>query len=304
MGALLNKGGAKSSTVSSNANNVASDNKDDLDINSSEIKALMNNPNLHKVFPGMDYTPLNCQYPDCLTTLPSQNNVTRDMAVMSQLTNTVRLYGTDCNQTQMVIHAIDRLQMKDTMKIWLGTWLDNNATTTQRQIDQTWQLLDDYGCDYFKGIIIGNEVLFRKDMTATELIGHVTDFKKNITDHKCQLPVAIADLGDNWTADMASKVDYVMSNVHPFFAGVDSSVAAAWTWNFWQTHDVSLTATNTSIKQVIAEVGWPTGGGKDCGSSPTCTSSTPGSVAGITQMNQFMNDWVCPSMTNGTTYFW
>ena len=134
-------------------------------------------------------------------------------------------------------------------------------------------------------------------MTATELIGHVTDFKKNITDHKCQLPVAIADLGDNWTADMASKVDYVMSNVHPFFAGVDSSVAAAWTWNFWQTHDVSLTATNTSIKQVIAEVGWPTGGGKDCGSSPTCTNSTPGSVAGITQMNQFMNDWVCPSMS-------
>ena len=133
LGALLNKGGAKSTTASSNANNVASDNKDDLDINSSEIKALMNNPNLHKVFPGMDYTPLNCQYPDCLTTLPSQNNVTRDMAVISQLTNTVRLYGTDCNQTQMIIHAIDRLQMKDTMKIWLGTWLDNNATTTQRQ---------------------------------------------------------------------------------------------------------------------------------------------------------------------------
>ena len=214
------------------AADVAKDNKDDLGKDSAEIKALMNNPNLHKVFPGMDYTPLNTQYPDCLHVPPSQNNITRDLAVMSQLTDSVRLYGTDCNQTQMLIHSIERLELKDTMKIWLGVWLDSNDTTTNRQISQTWDILDQYGCDYFKGIIVGNEVLFRKDMTPTELIGHVTDFRKNITAHNCQLPVAMADLGDNWTADMATQVDIVMSNVHPFFAGVDSSIAASWTWDF------------------------------------------------------------------------
>lgn len=283
------------------AGDIVEDNRDDLGKNSAEIKALMNNADLHKVFPGMDYTPLNVQYPDCLKAGPSQNNITRDMAVMSQLTNAVRLYGTDCNQTQMLIHAIDRLEIKDTMKIWLGVWLDSNDTTTERQIAQTWTILDDYGCDYFKGIIIGNEVLYRKDLTATELIGHITDFRQNITDHKCKLPVAMADLGDNWTADMATKVDYVMSNVHPFFAGVDASEAAAWTWNFWQTNDVSLTASNQNIKQVIAEVGWPSGGGTNCGGADTCAG---GSVAGIDEMNRFMEDWVCPSMRNETEYFW
>lgn len=305
LGALLNKSGGgghdgKSGSAQS-ASDVVADNKNDLGKNSDEIKKLMNNANLHKVFPGMDYTPLNAQYPDCLHVGPSQNNITRDMAVMSQLTNAVRLYGTDCNQTQMLIHAIDRLEIKDTMKIWLGVWLDSNATTTQRQIDQTWTILDDYGCDYFKGIIIGNEVLFRKDMSATDLLGHVSDFRKNITDHKCSLPVAMADLGDNWTGDMATKVDIVMSNVHPFFAGVDVKQAAGWTWNFWQTHDVALTASSKNIKQVIAEVGWPTGGGTDCGGAATCTG---GSVAGINELNQFMQDWVCPSLENGTEYFW
>lgn len=305
LGAVLGKGGGHDGNdKGTSADDVAADNKSDLGKDSAEIKALMNNADLHKVFPGMDYTPLNAQYPDCLHVGPSQNNITRDMAVMSQLTNAVRLYGTDCNQTQMLIHAIDRLEIKDTMKIWLGVWLDSNDTTTERQIAQTWQILDDYGCDYFKGIIIGNEVLYRKDLTETELLGHITDFRQNITDHKCQLPVAMADLGDNWTADMASKVDYVMSNVHPFFAGVDVSVAAGWTWSFWQDHDVSLTASSPKIKQVIAEVGWPSGGGKDCGQSPTCTSSTPGSVAGIDEMNQFMEDWVCPSLKNETEYFW
>jgi exo-beta-1,3-glucanase (GH17 family) len=304
LGATIGKGGghdASKAEAEQSSQDVAKDNKEDLGKDSDEIKALMNNADLHKVFPGMDYTPLNTQYPDCLHVGPSQNNITRDLAVMSQLTNSVRLYGTDCNQTQMLIHAIDRLEIKDTMKIWLGVWLDKNDTTTERQIAQTWDILDDYGCDYFKGIIIGNEVLYRKDLTETELLGHITDFRKNISDHSCQLPVAMADLGDNWTADMASKVDIVMSNVHPFFAGVDVSEAAAWTWNFWQTHDVSLTASQNGIHQVIAEVGWPSGGGTDCGAADTCAG---GSVAGIDEMNQFMEDWVCPSLANGTEYFW
>jgi len=304
LGAMLSKDGGKGSRDGSSAqsaSDVAKDNKEDLGKNSDEIKKLMNNPGLHKVFPGMDYTPLNTQYPDCLKVGASQNNITRDMAVMSQLTNAVRLYGTDCNQTQMLIHAIDRLEIKDTMKIWLGVWLDDNNKTTQRQIDQTWDILDKYGCDYFKGIIIGNEVLYRKDLTATQLLGHVEDFRKNITDHKCTLPVAMADLGDNWTGDMATKVDIVMSNIHPFFAGVTAEEGAAWTNNFWKTHDVALTATSNNIKQIIAEVGWPSAGGKSCGGADTCTT---GSVAGITEMNTFMEDWVCPSLANKTEYFW
>jgi exo-beta-1,3-glucanase (GH17 family) len=305
LGAMLSKsgGGGKSEAdkAAQAANDVAKDNQNDLGKNSDEIQKLMNNPNLHKVFPGMDYTPLNTQYPNCLKGGASQNNITRDMAVMSQLTNAVRLYGTDCNQTQMLIHAIDRLEIKDTMKIWLGVWLDSNDTTTDRQISQTWSILDKYGCDYFKGIIIGNEVLYRKDLTSTELLKHVSEFRQNITDHKCTLPVAMADLGDNWTADMATKVDIVMSNVHPFFAGVEANKAADWTRNFWQTHDVALTATSQSIRQVIAEVGWPSAGGKNCGGAASCTT---GSVAGIDEMNQFMQDWVCPSLKNQTEYFW
>jgi exo-beta-1,3-glucanase (GH17 family) len=91
--------------------------------------------------------------------------------------------------------------------------------------------------------------------------------------------------------------------VHPFFAGVSVDVAAAWTWNFWQTHDVSLTS-GTSKKQIISEVGWPSGGGKDCGESKTCDADTPGSVASVDNMNSFMNDWVCQALDNGTDYFW
>ena len=140
-------------------------------------------------------------------------------------------------------------------------------------------------------------------MNATALLKVITDIKSNLTDKSIDLHIATSDLGDNWTADMATKVDIVMSNVHPFFAGVEADVAAAWTWNFWQTHDVVLTSSDTSIKQIIAEVGWPSAGGNDCGGSD-CTSKTQGSVASIDNMNTFMDDWVCQSLANGTEYFW
>jgi exo-beta-1,3-glucanase (GH17 family) len=288
---------------SANNNNSAAqdDGKGDLNKDSSEIKALLNNPDLHRVFPGMDYTPFNAQYPACLSNPPSQNNVTRDIAVLSQLTKTIRLYGTDCNQTEMVLHSLNALGITD-MKVWMAVWLDKNATTNARGLTDMYALLDKHGADPFAGIIVGNEVLFRKDMTITELASVVSDVRTNLTSKSISLPVAIADLGDNWTPALVADIDVVMSNVHPFFAGVTATEAAAWTINFWQTHDVVLTA-GTNKKNIISEVGWPSEGGNDCGGA-TCTSSTQGSVAGITEMNTFMDTFVCQGLANGTDYFW
>ncbi|KAJ5851768.1 uncharacterized protein N7529_011153 [Penicillium soppii] len=316
LGAIV--GGAVGGTIGSRhsngskASNVGTADGDtqsngDLDKDSAEIKALLNNGDLHKVFPGVDYTPWGVQYPDCLKWPPSQNNVTRDMAVLSQLTNTVRLYGTDCNQTEMVLHAIDRLDLKD-MKLWLGVWIDSNTTSTERQLSKLYKVLDDTkDTSIYKGIIVGNEALYRagssKASAMTTLISYIQNVTSEVKTRNLDLPIATSDLGDNWTAELVDEVDVVMSNVHPFFAGVNVSIAAGWTWDFWQDHDVSLTK-GTSKKQIISEVGWPSGGGKDCGESPSCDADTPGSVASIDNMNSFMSDWVCQALENGTDYFW
>jgi exo-beta-1,3-glucanase (GH17 family) len=307
LGAVLSRKNNKSSSDGGNDSTpetVANDNKSDLDNNSAEIKKLFNNADLHKVFPGMDYTPLNMQYPECLSVPPSQNNVTRDMAVLSQLTNVVRLYGTDCNVTEMVLHSIDRLKLTD-MKVWLGVWLDSNQTTNDRQLAQFWNTIEkhkDHATDLFKGVIVGNEVLFRKDLTITELAKTLADVKKNLTDMNIDLPVATSDLGDNWTAALVVDVDVVMSNIHPFFAGATAEAAAGWTWSFWQNKDVVLTK-GTTTQQVISEVGWPSAGGNNC-SPNECTTKTEGSIAGIDEMNTFMEHWVCQSLANSTEYFW
>ncbi|KAI6780555.1 glucan endo-beta-glucosidase-like protein [Emericellopsis cladophorae] len=276
-----------------------------LDKNSQEIKDLMDNPELHRVFPGMDYTPINTQYPDCVHNPPSQNNVTRDMAVLSQLTNRVRTYGTDCNQTAMVIEAINLLDLKDDVKIWMGVWQDKNTTTNKRQLDQMYQTLEDYGDEHFEGLIVANEILFREEMDVTELGDLLDEVRTELDKMNLDLPVATSDLGDDWTSALADTSDYLMSNIHPFFSGVTADKAAAWTMEFFEDQNgqfFKTTGGKTDKKRnVISETGWPTGGGTNCGGASSCKE---GSVAGVDELNTFMNDWICPALKNGTNYFW
>ncbi|KAI1658567.1 glycoside hydrolase family 17 protein [Daldinia decipiens] len=300
--ASRNKGGG--SSVSSGVQSAESDTamNGDLDDTSNEIQALMNNQNLHKVFPGVDYTPINVQFPDCLKNPPSQNNVTRDVAVLSQLTNTIRLYGTDCNQTEMTIHALRQLKLENDIKIWLGVWQDGNDTTNERQLSKMWNILDKYGADPFKGLIIGNEILFRQQMTASELSELLDSVRTNLTKHDWNLPVATSDLGDNWDSQLAGMSDYIMGNIHPFFAGVNAKDAASWTWQFWENKAHGFFKTETE-KNIISEIGWPTKGGTNCGDDKV-TDCPNGSVAGIDELNTLMENWVCQALENGTNYFW
>ncbi|KAK4231008.1 family 17 putative glycoside hydrolase [Podospora fimiseda] len=305
---LKNKGGDKdnggggSSSGSTGSAEEDTATNGDLNINSKEIKALMNNPNLKKVFPGMDYTPIHSQYPDCVHYPPSQNNITRDLAVLSQLTNTVRLYGTDCNQTQMLIHAVEQLQLQDTVKIWLGVWQDGNATTNRRQLDQMWDILDVYGEKYFEGIIVANEILFREQMTIWTLGQLLADVRTNLTRKNINLPVATSDLGDKWDSTLAQQSDAIMGNIHPFFAGVPAAEATKWTMGFF-VNKTGTYAKKDKKMNIIAETGWPSQGGMSCGSEYE-TNCPDKSVAGIKELNKFMEDWICTALNDGTNYFW
>lgn len=300
-GGLHSRKSSSSSDDSSTPSTSTTKPDTDLDLNSAQIKKLMNNPDLRKVFPGMDYTPYNSQYPECLSNPPSQDNVTMDVAVLSQLTNTIRLYGTDCNQTEMVLHAIDKLALTS-MKVWLGVWLDNNSTTNDRGISAMYDILSKNGAKPFAGVVIGNEVLYRKQLSETQLGDMLKDVRQNLTSQKIDLPVATSDLGDAWTSGLAAATDMVMSNIHPFFAGVPVDQAAGWTWSFWQQKDTPLVKDQS--KNVISETGWPSAGGTDCGTDATTCAPGTGSVAGIDEMNQFMGDFICQSLANGTNYFW
>ena len=161
-----NTGSSSGSSGSSNGRNGFGATASDLKKDSS----------LQKIFTGMDYTPLNAQYPGCGSI---QQNVTADVAILSQLTSKVRLYGTDCDQATQVLDAIQDLKVD--LTVFIGVWVDNNSTTLNRQLAAMYDILTKYPADLIDGVAVGNEVLFRQDMTEAELISLIKEVRTNVT---------------------------------------------------------------------------------------------------------------------------
>lgn len=256
-----------------------------------ELQGLLNKKNLHQSFYGIDYTPVNSQYQyGCGVNL---RNVTLDLAVLSQLTTRIRMYGNDCNITELALDAINILGVN--MTLTAGIWVDNNATTLARQIDTFWKAVDKFGVSHIPDVAVGNEVLFRQDMTQSQLIDVISSVKKNLTAKGySSVKVGTSDLGSNWSAQLAAVVDVVNANVHPFFGGVAIDQSANWTWTYFNQHDVSVTTDLSPAPEVvISEVGWPSGGG-----------TNGGSVAGISQMQEFLDTFVCQSNKQNYKYYY
>jgi hypothetical protein len=124
--------------------------------------------NLHQSFYGMCYTPLNAQYPACGDTLDS---VIEDIQLISQLTTRIRLYGSDCNVSSLVLDAIQ--QTKVNMTVFLATWLpqatdDPNNATYNRQVSEVQTAITSFGTDHVDGITVGNEVSEEEDVEERE----------------------------------------------------------------------------------------------------------------------------------------
>ena len=86
--------------------------------------------------------------------------VITDIQLMSQLTDTVRLYGGDCNISALVLNAI-KLTKVD-MKVYLGNYIsltDDAAYTRQKAAIE--DALKTYGADNVLGVTVGNEVRTR-----------------------------------------------------------------------------------------------------------------------------------------------
>lgn len=256
--------------------------------NDTEVHKLLNNPQLHNAFYGISYSPRNARYPACTTT---QREVTLDIAVLSQLTNRVRLYGTDCNAVAYVLNAIEDLGLN--MTVSLGIWIANSPDVSLRQIDAARHVLTHYPARHFDSVLLGNEALFRKDVDEGQLIGYIDYFKdfmrsKNLT----HIPVGTSEIGSLWTNNLAKHVDVLAANIHPFFGGVPVNDSTKWTYDFLFRHVVQSVSPYDG-QLMISEVGWPSGGG-----------NFQGARAGRDELQTFLDTWLCTNKDSDVGWYW
>ncbi|KAK9712283.1 hypothetical protein K7432_007240 [Basidiobolus ranarum] len=256
-------------------------------LDSSPLNSTTLDPSLHKSFWGIDYTPLNAQFPICGS---KQQDITEDIKVLSQLTSRLRLYGMDCNQAEFTLQAIQDLKVD--VKVVLTVWVDGNSTTYQRQSQDLFNTIKRFGPQHIYGISVGNEAFFRKEISHQELYSHISDVRQQLKGLGYNIPVTTSDLGSNYTPELMNHVDFSLANIHPYFAGTLVSDAANWTLNYFQ-QNIVVPSKAAGRQAIISEVGWPTKGDPE-----------RGAVASMANLQYFLDNFLCQANSQGIEYFW
>ncbi|KZT02272.1 glycoside hydrolase family 17 protein [Laetiporus sulphureus 93-53] len=278
--------------------------------NPDDPSTFIADPNLHRSFYGLAYTPDKSQLPSCGNSLAA---VIEDIQLISQLTSRVRLYGADCNQSALVLEAIK--QTKVNMTVWLADYnVPTNATAYSEQRDTIIDALKTYGVDHVGGVAVGNEFILDYlgandggddandavgDQGAQLLISNITDMKTQIQSLGYSIPVGTSDAGAYFNTEVLEAVDFGLSNVHAWFANVSIDQAAGWTYTFFEETNVyAADQLANRPTMAIGETGWPSS------SADVSNESNGPSIASAANLEEFLKTFVCESNQNGTEYFY
>lgn len=261
--------------------------------NVPSIRNLMNNNStqLKNIFYGVDYAPRNVIYPACGCTL---HDVTLDMALLSQVTSRVRTYGTQCKQARYILESIKILNLN--MKLSLGIWIGANEEINKSEFNEMKDLLQKFPRKYFDSIYIGNEVLFRSEISNLKLIEYIKEAKRIVqVDMKLDIPIGTSEIGSKADAEIMKYSDIFGINIHPFFTGDTVKNSVKWVYDFisYQISPLNEELKDHAPQLIISEVGWPYKGGKYLNS-----------VASKDEFQFFLNNFICEAKKQNYPWFY
>src|SRR5262245_47608322 len=157
----------------------------------------------------LSYTPFRggqTPFDRSLTIPPRQ--MEEDLARLKTETDCVRTYAVNQGLDQVVPIA-EKLGLKVLLGIWIGVTAADNETEIARAVE-----LARAHPTAIKGIIVGNEVLLRKEQTAETLAGYLKRVKA-----ETGLPVTYADVWEFWLRhpELADNVDFVTIHILPYW---------------------------------------------------------------------------------------
>jgi glucan 1,3-beta-glucosidase len=184
--------------------------------------------------------------------------IDQDLALLAKYTNCIRTYSVDDGRDDVLKSA-----RRYGLKVMHGIWVSGDPEKTHRQVAASVAYAKDYP-DVITAIVVGNEVLLRGEMTATDLAAVIRDVKAQVS-----MPVTYADVWEFWLRypDVRNAVDFVTIHVLPYWEDfpLPASRAAA--------HLVAIrnkvAAAFPGKEIVIGEFGWPSAGRMREGARPS-----------------------------------
>lgn len=225
------------------------------------LSAVLNRPDYVPAWPdtinGVSFSPFRAHQSPQGTDYPSTEEITHDLQLLSNRVRSVRTYS-----VENTLGSIPRLAAPLGLDVMVGIWISDDLDRNWKEIELLKRILAE-NTGNIAGIIVGNEVLLRKEITVEELISY-TDFVQSIAG---DIPVTIAETWDIWlkNPELAEHVDFITAHVLPYWEGIPASMAHNYV--FERYSNLQRTFNNHAI--LLGEVGWPSEGRQRGGAVPS-----------------------------------
>lgn len=186
--------------------------------------------------------------------LPDEQ-IRRRIEIIKPYTNWIRSFScTEGNEN------IPRIAKEYGIKTLVGAWLSNDAETNENEINGLIELAEEGVVDI---AAVGNEVLYREDLSESELLQFIYRAKEQIT----SIPVGYVDAYYEFAnrPNITEACDVILANCYPFWEGCHQDYALLY------MKDMFRRAQNAGggKKVIVSETGWPSQGSSLEGAQPS-----------------------------------
>ena len=185
----------------------------------------------------------------------TEEQIRRRMAIIAPHTKWVRSFScTDGNE------LIPRIAREFGLKTLVGAWLADDHEKNQVEINALIELTQHGYADI---AAVGNEVLYREELSESELLDYIQHVKSVLPN----TPVSYVDAYyefENRPA-LTEICDVILTNCYPFWEGCAQEYALLYMKDMYRR--TKLAAGNKPV--IISETGWPDKGASFHGASPS-----------------------------------
>ncbi len=185
----------------------------------------------------------------------SDDQIRRRMKIIKPYTNWIRSFScTDGNE------AIPRIAKEFGLKTMVGAWLGNDAEINKREIANLIKLGKE-GCVDIAAV--GNEVMYRQDLTEDELLAFMHEVKEAIPN----IPMGYVDAYYEFShrPRITDACDVILANCYPYWEGCSIEYSLLYMKDMYN----QAAAAGKGKKVIITETGWPSVGELFHGAQPS-----------------------------------
>jgi exo-beta-1,3-glucanase (GH17 family) len=186
----------------------------------------------------------------------SETQIRRRMEILKPYTKWIRTFSCiDGNE------IIPRIAKEYGIKTLVGAWLGDDAAINKKEVAGLIQLAKDGFVDI---AAVGNEVMYRGDLTEKELLDFMHQVKQEIPSN---IPMGYVDAYYEFTErpKITEACDIILANCYPFWEGCP----LAYSLMYMKEMFAQATAAANGKKVIITESGWPNQGTNFEGAFPS-----------------------------------